>query len=76
MDSERFTYYSTSQMIVDNLTGYTYNGNNKICKLLNQESDRADKIVESFDKWYKVLHKYNIDSPEKLDQVLMNERVW
>lgn len=76
MDSERFTYYRNSQMIVDNLTGHTYSGNNTICKLLNKESDRADKIVESFDEWYEVLHKYNIDSPQKLDQVLMNERVW
>lgn len=73
---ERFIYYPNSQMIIDDLTGKHYSGNNEICKLLNQESNRADRIVEKFDRWYKVLNKYRITSPDKLDQVLMNERVW
>lgn len=76
MTEKRFDYYRNMQMITDNLTGFTYTGNNEICKLLNKESDRADKIVESFDEWYKVLRKYGITSPDKLDQVLWNERVW
>jgi hypothetical protein len=69
MDSERFTYYPNSQMIRDNRTGDIYHGNKTITMLLNRNA-------EAFDEWYKVLHKYNIDSPKKLDQVLMNERVW
>ena len=73
---ERFHYYSGSQMIIDDLTGKHYSGNNEICKLLNQENDRANRIVEEFDEWYKVLNKYNIRTPAKLDQVLLNERVW
>ena len=76
MKEERFEYCRFNQMITDNLTGFTYTGNNEICKLLNKESDRADKIVESFDEWYKVLRKYGITNPQKLDQVLRNERVW
>ena len=63
-------------MIIDDLTEKHYSGNNEICKLLNQENDRANRIVEEFDEWYKVLNKYRIRTPEKLDQVLLNERVW
>lgn len=63
-------------MIIDNLTGEHYTGNSKICRLLNQESDRADRNVEMFDDWFRVLKKYGITNPAKLDQILMNERVW
>ena len=76
MEAKRFRYYRNSQMIVDDLTGKHYHGNRKICDLLNQESDRADRNVEMFDDWFTVLRKYRIDSPEKLDQILMNDRVW
>jgi len=73
---DRFRYYKNSQMIIDELTGKHYSGNKQVCDLLNQESDRADKNVEMFDDWFRVLEKYHISSPEKLDKVLMNERVW
>lgn len=73
---KRFHYYANSQMIIDNLTGEHYVGNSKICRLLNQESDRADRNVEMFDDWFRVLRKYGVTSPAKLDQILMNERVW
>ena len=63
-------------MIRDNLTGDLYHGNKAITMLLNRISDKADRNAEVFDEWQRVLNKYNIDSPEKLDQVLMNERVW
>lgn len=77
MSDERFTYYPNSQMIMDNMTGDTYHGNKTITMLLNKQSDRADRNAEAFDEWQKVLNKYRIDSPEKLDKVLMNERnVW
>jgi len=75
-DCERFTYYSISQMMIDNLTGEHYSSNNKVCRLCNQLNDKADKNVELFDGWFKVLQKYGINTPDKLDQVLMNERVW
>ena len=63
-------------MIIDNFTGEYYTGNSKICRLLNQESDRADRNLEMFDDWFRVLKKYGVNSPAKLDQILMNERVW
>ena len=69
MTDDRYTYYPNSQMIRDNMTGDIYHGNKTITMLLNRNA-------EDFDEWYKVLKKYNIDSPKKLDQVLMNERVW
>ena len=66
---ERFVYYPNSQMIIDEVTGKHYSGNKMICDLLNQESDR-------FDDWFRVLEKYHIHSPEKLDKVLWNSRTW
>ena len=76
MTDKRFRYSSTSQIITDDLTGYTYYGNKQVCDLLNKESDRADRNVEMFDGWFKVLRKYHIDNPEKLDKVLWNSRTW
>ena len=35
----RFTYYPNSQMIKDTITGHTYEGNRKICRLLNDLND-------------------------------------
>ena len=74
--SGRFRYNRTSQMITDELTGYTYYGNQELCDLLNQLNDKNDKLVESFDEYYGVLLKYGIKSPDKLDKVLFNQRVW
>ena len=63
-------------MITDNLTGYTYRGNKKICDLLNQESDRADRNAELLDPFLSLMKKYEIDSVAKLDQMLMEQKVW
>ena len=73
---ERFVYYRNSQMIIDELTGKHYSGNKQVCELLNRINERADMNAEAFDDWFKVLEKYNIDSPEKLDKVLWNSRTW
>ena len=77
MVEKRFKYYSTSQMIVDDLTGYSYYGNDKICKLLNQESDRADKIAEKyfdllFNTSYKKYYRNN-DFNDPLNKLLYDE---
>ena len=76
MNEDRFRYYSNSQMIIDNLTGKHYSGNKQVCELLNRINERADMNEEAFYEWFKVLEKYNIRSPEKLDRVLFNSRVW
>lgn len=73
---ERFVYYRNSQMIIDEMTGKHYSGNKQVCELLNRINERADMNAEMFDKWHKVLEKYNIGSPEKLDKVLWNSRTW
>ena len=73
---DRFIYNRTSQMITDELTGYRYHGNKEVCKLLNQESERADRNAEKYLAFLTVLDKYGIGSVEKLDQVLLNQRVW
>ena len=44
----RFKYYPTSQMIIDDLTGYRYQGNQEVCDLLNEVNDRADKNAEKY----------------------------
>ena len=73
---ERFVYYPNSQMIIDELTGKHYSGNKQVCELLNRINGRADMNAEAFDEWFRVLEKYNIRSPEKLDKVLWNSRTW
>ena len=37
-------------MIIDNLTGFHYQGNKEICDLLNDLSDKADMNLEICDK--------------------------
>ena len=76
MNEKRFVYYRNSQMIIDELTGKHYSGNKQVCELLNRINERADMNEEAFYEWFKVLEKYNIRSPEKLDRVLFNSRVW
>ena len=88
--SKRFKYYRQSQMIIDNLTGFHYQGNKEICDLLNDESDRADMNLEICDKIImekkileqynfdvlKIMKKYEIENLEKLDQILFHQKKW
>lgn len=46
--TERFRYYKSSQIIVDDMTGWTYYGNKQVCDLLNQVNRRADKNAEEY----------------------------
>ena len=88
--SKRFKYYRQSQMIVDNLTGFHYQGNKEICDLLNDISDKADRNIEICDKVImekkileqynfdviKIMQKYEIENLEKLDQILFQQKKW
>ena len=97
MTDKRFRYNSTSQIITDDMTGYTYYGNKQVCDLLNKESDKRDLMVEKYvdtqlelnkintnyeicrekmKAYFKVLEKYHIHNPEKLDACLREGRVW
>jgi len=80
MNVKRFRYNSTSQMITDELTGYTYYGNKKVCDLLNSLNDDADeKIAKLYDENMevkKILQKYGIKNLEKLDKMLFEQKVW
>ena len=88
--SKQFKYYRQSQMIIDNLTGFHYQGNKEICDLLNDLSDKADRNLEICDKVImekkileqynfdvlKIMKKYEIENLEKLDQILFEQKVW
>ena len=88
--SKRFKYYRQSQMIIDNMSGFHYHGNDEICELLNQLNDKADMNLEICDevimensilKHYnngviKILKKYEIENLEKLDQILFHQKKW
>ena len=77
-------------MIIDNLTGFHYQGNKEICDLLNDLSDKADRNLEICDKVImekkileqynfdvlKIMKKYEIENLEKLDQILFEQKVW
>lgn len=87
MKVKRFEYRRNSQGIYDSLTGDIYSGNMATCQLLNDVNDRADRNAELLDvdctaqkiyvdKVQMILDKYEIDSLEKLDLVLMQQRVW
>lgn len=61
---KRFKYFEHTQMITDSTTGYTYTGNQEICDLLNELSERGDRIIESFTteeliklKWQRDIYK-------------------
>ena len=77
-------------MIIDNLTGFHYQGNKEICDLLNDLNDKADMNLEICDKVImekkileqynfdvlKIMKKYEIENLEKLDQILFEQKVW
>lgn len=63
-------------MITDELTGFTYHGNKKVCDLLNQESDRADRNAELYYPFKLLMQKYGIESVAKLDRILFEQKVW
>lgn len=48
MKVKRFTYNSFTGYIYDNLTGKYYRNLSDIEKLLNNESDKVDKIAEMY----------------------------
>lgn len=73
---KRFIYNSTSQYITDELTGELYHGSNKTCKVLNQLNNECDEKAELLYEFTILLEKYNINSIEKLDKVLFNQRLW
>ena len=69
----RFKYFKHTQMITDSVTGYTYNGNQEICDLLNELSERGDRIIESFTteeliklKWQRDIYKNFSDEVMKI----------
>ena len=97
--NKRFVDLDYCSEIVDRVTDKRYSEyefyTGEITDLLNELSDRGDKIHELYTtrellslRWQKdiyerfsrevlkILMKYNIDSLEKLDQVLLNERTW
>ena len=87
---KRFDYRPFSQSIYDRLTGKFYQGNEKTCNLLNILNNRSDRNAEryfellsaggvdpvEYEKFLKLMKKYEVSSIEKLDQMLFNQKVW
>lgn len=79
--NERFTLTHTFD-IHDNLTGIEYvmdsvkNHPQDLCDLLNKVNARADRNAEELWKFKELMMKYEISSVEKLDLMLMEQKVW
>lgn len=58
---DRFRYIKNSQLIIDDLTGWDYYGNQQICDLLNQVNRRADRNAEDYFKLQDEYRKVRID---------------
>lgn len=88
MNDKRFHYRPFSRAIYDSSTGYLHTDLDDITDMLNELNDQADKNAELSLKFEmmekkvdnlmcrKVMKKYGINSVEKLDQVLFNQKVW
>lgn len=84
--TDRFTLTPVFN-VKDNLTGREYDVGLKeyreVCELLNDLNSRADRNAELFFiankivmEVQRILDKYEIDGLKKLDQILMEQRVW
>lgn len=79
-NKKRFEFNSFNQDIYDNLTGKRYHTLSKITRLLNQESDRADKNAERFDDYLEyehiakrvqnIMYKYQVVDLDELDKIV------
>ena len=72
----RFELFAESHYIKDNVTGFQYSSLQEICKLLNNINKRADRNADELWKFRELMMKYEIDTIEKLDQVLFNQKMW
>lgn len=84
---KRFVETFSTGIVTDNVTGREYDCGMRIdddlLELLNELDNESKKIklernvYESFgDDVLKILRKYEINSLEKLDRILMEQRVW
>ena len=71
MTTQRFKYSEHSQMITDSVTDYTYYGNQEVCDLLNELSERGDKIIESFTTKELLILKWKLDIYRNFAQATM-----
>ena len=90
MQKDRFHYFKDSQYIKDSLTGFLYTGNSKTCQLMNELNRRGDEFVElyfellnddginpkEFLKFQRLMRKHEINSVEKLDRILIAQKVY
>lgn len=72
----RFEYRENSQGIYDSLTGFIYSDGEDICEVLNQLNNKKDELAEDNYKFMMILRKYEINNLEKLDRILLEQRVW
>ena len=68
--NERFEYRRFSQAILDNLTGFIYNGDEEVCKLLNQIDKRGNHNAELLLDDYRKLGDQYCKCNELLDDLI------
>lgn len=74
---KRFIPYPNSQYVLDDLTGNIIKMNcNEVAKELNKLNDKNDELAELLYPFQLLMKKYEIDSVAKLDQMLMEQKVW
>ena len=61
MTEKRFSYYRNSQMIVDNLTEFTYTGNRKICNLLNELAEENQNLRKCINAIYIISSRESVE---------------
>ena len=74
---KRFIAHPNSQYVLDDLTGNIINMNsNEVAKELNKLNNKNDELAELLYPFQLLMKKYEIDSVAKLDQMLMEQKVW
>ena len=74
---KRFIPYPNSQYVLDDLTGNIIKMNsNEVAKELNKLNSKNDELAELLYPFQLLMKKYEIDSVAKLDQMLMEQKVW
>ena len=75
--NKRYIPHPNSQYVLDDLTGNIIKMNsNEVAKELNKLNNKNDELAELLYPFQLLMKKYEIDSVAKLDQMLMEQRVW
>lgn len=75
--NKRFIAPPHCQYVLDDLTGnIIILTSREVAKELNKLNDKNDELAELLYPFQLLMKKYEIDSVAKLDQMLMEQKVW